>query len=96
MRRLPNGGEGSGRDDTAFHFAAWLVRDLALNDGTALQWLELWDAGNSPPKGRETLAAILKNARAYGQRAIGCGRQPDRPRYDRHGHRILRVTAEVD
>jgi hypothetical protein len=95
LRRLPNGGEGSGRDDTAFHFGAFLVRDLALDDATALQWLEQWDAGNSPPKGRQRLIEILKNARAYGQRPIGCGQQSDLPRYDHHGHRILRVTAEV-
>jgi hypothetical protein len=95
LRRLPNLGEGQGRDDVAFHFAAWLVRDLALDDGTALQWLEQWDTGNSPPKGPERLAEIVKNARAYGQRPVGCGHQPDMPRYDRHGHRILRVTAEV-
>jgi hypothetical protein len=96
MRRLPNLAEGQGRDDIAFRFAAWMVRDLDLPDHIALPWLEAWDSGNSPPKGRECLAAIIKNARAYGQRPLGCGQQPDRPRYDRHGHRILRVTAEVD
>src|SRR5262249_18714730 len=96
LRRLPNLGEGQGRDDVAFNFAAWLVRDLAIADDVALGWVECWDSGNSPPKGRERLATILKNAHAYGQRTVGCGRQLDRPRYDRHGHRILRVTVEVD
>jgi hypothetical protein len=95
LRRLPNLAEGQGRDDVAFHFAAFLVRDLALDDGTALEWLERWDSGNAPPKGRECLAEILKNARCYGRRMIGCGLSPEGPRYDRHGHRILRVTAEV-
>jgi hypothetical protein len=95
LRRLPNLGEGQGRDDIAFNFACWLVRDMALADDIALAWLERWDAGNNPPKGRERLIEIRKNAHAYGQRPIGCGRPLDRPRRDRHGHRILRVTAEV-
>ena len=51
LRRLPNLAEGQGRDDVAFHFAAFLVRDLSLSDSIALDWLERWDAGNSPPKG---------------------------------------------
>jgi hypothetical protein len=89
MRRLPNKGAGEGRDDIAFNFAAWLVRDMALDDDIALQWLELWDRGNNPPKGRDCLDAILKNAHAYGQRSRGCGRRPDPPQYDRHGHIIL-------
>jgi hypothetical protein len=95
LSRLPNLSEGQGRDDVAFHFAAWMVRDLSLDDSIALAWLERWDAGNSPPKGRERLAEILQNAKAYGQRPQGCGLTPKRPEYDRHGHRILRVTGEV-
>jgi hypothetical protein len=78
LRRLPNLGEGQGRDDVAFRFAAWLVRDLALDDAIALDWLTLWDAGNRPPKGRERLAKIIENAHAYGQRPVGCGRSRDR------------------
>jgi hypothetical protein len=95
MARLPNLAEGQGRDDVAFHFGAFLVRDLALDDQLALDWLERWDRGNNPPKGRERLSAILKNAHAYGQSAVGCGLACDRPRVDRHGHVILRATAEV-
>src|SRR5262249_41585963 len=55
MRRLPNGGEGTGRDDTAFNFASFLVRDLMLSDTAALSWLALWDRANSPPKGEARL-----------------------------------------
>jgi hypothetical protein len=95
MARLPNLAEGQGRDDVAFRFAAWLVRDMEVADSIALDWLERWDRGNSPPKGREALAIILKNANAYGQRDRGCGLSPERPEYDRHGHRILRATAEI-
>ena len=88
--------EGDGRNRAAFRAACWLVRDMDLADSIALDWLRRWDAGNSPPLGDKELAQILSNAHAYGQRAIGCGRQPEGPRYDRHGHRILRVTAEVE
>jgi hypothetical protein len=73
MSRLPNLGEGQGRDDIAFRFAAFLSRDLALGDDVALAWLCRWDAGNRPPKGRDRLAEILRNSRQYGQRPVGCG-----------------------
>jgi hypothetical protein len=73
MRRLPHGTVGTGRDDVAYNFACWLVRDLALPDHVALPWLAAWDSGNSPPKGRERLTEILKNARLYGQKPMGSG-----------------------
>src|SRR5262249_52411226 len=105
MPRLPNLALGQGRDDVAFHFAAFLARDLDLADDLALEWLECWDAGNSPPKGRERLAEIIANARRYGQRPFGCGRQredvpvPGKPVVipgRRPGHFILRCQLEVD
>jgi hypothetical protein len=74
MARLPNLGEGQGRDDVAYSFAAWLARDMALPDAVALVWLEAWDGGNRPPKGRQCLEGILANARRYGKRPLGCGR----------------------
>jgi hypothetical protein len=76
MARLPNLGEGQGRDDIAYRFAVFLVRDLALPDHAALPWLEQWDRGNSPPKGRECLTEILANARRYGRNPYGCGLGP--------------------
>jgi hypothetical protein len=101
LRRLPNLAEGQGRDDVAFRFAAWLARDLALDDVTALAWLERWDSGNNPPKGREVLSIILKNARAYGQRPIGAGvaMPPNRTvailPSKRPGHHVLHLTVEI-
>lgn len=71
--KLPNLSDGQGRDDVAFRFAAFLVRDLAFNDDDALNWLEIWDLGNQPPKGRERLAVIVRNAHLYGQHPIGAG-----------------------
>jgi hypothetical protein len=73
---LPNLGEGQGRDDVAFRFACFLVWDLAIADDlVALPYLEEWDQGNRPPKGRERLLVILHNAREYGgQHAYGAGR----------------------
>jgi hypothetical protein len=95
MHRLPHLGEGQGRDDVTFNFAAWLVRDMDIDDDIALAWLERWDSGNNPPKGRARLAAILKSAHDYGTCPYGCGRRPEGPRYDRHRHRILSVRVEV-
>jgi hypothetical protein len=96
-RRLPNAGEGGGRDDIAFRFAAFLVRDLALDDDDALEWLDRWDAGNRPPKGRDCLAEIIKNARKYGQHQVGAGldRLPSLPRRRRPG-RDQGFTVEID
>jgi hypothetical protein len=73
LRKLPHLGEGMGRDDVAYRFAAWLVNDMALSDAVALVWLEAWDRGNQPPKGSERLQEIIDNARQYGQRPVGCG-----------------------
>ncbi len=73
MAKLPNPGEAQGRDDVAYRFAAFLVRDMALGDPVALDWLARWDAGNTPPKGRVRLWEILANAHAYGQNPYGCG-----------------------
>jgi hypothetical protein len=73
MARLPNLAEGQGRDDVAYHFACFLVRDLQLADDIALGWLERWDAGNSPPKGEARLREIIASAHAYGHHAYGSG-----------------------
>jgi hypothetical protein len=76
LAKLPNLGEGQGRDAVAYHFAAFLARDLALADEIALAWLERWDRGNSPPKGTAALAEILRNAKQYGRNAVGSGLRP--------------------
>jgi hypothetical protein len=73
MARLPNLGEGQGRDDVAYSFACFLARDLQLPDPNALDWLVQWDAGNRPPKGPERLAQILVDAHKYGRRPYGSG-----------------------
>ena len=73
MAKVPNLSEGQGRDDVAYHFAAFLVRDLGLCDEFALGWLARWDAGNSPPKGEARLREIIASAHAYGRRPYGAG-----------------------
>jgi hypothetical protein len=96
LGRLPNLGEGQGRDDVAYHFACWLVRDLALSDPAALDWLERWDEGNAPPKGRERLAEILAGAHKYGRRAYGSGvGTASAPARSRHEHSTISFTIEV-
>jgi hypothetical protein len=101
LARLPNLGEGQGRDDVAYGFACWLTRDLDLSDDAALDWLCVWDAGNRPPKGSVRLQEILAHAHAYGQRSPGCGRDvvpsgswviPGR----RPGHCTLHCRLEID
>jgi hypothetical protein len=95
MARLPNLAEGQGRDGVAYHFAAFLARDLDLADDISLAWLERWDAGNNPPKGKAALEEILANARRYGRNAAGSGLTPSAPRRDRHGHTIVTHRTEV-
>jgi putative DNA primase/helicase len=74
LAKLPTGlGEGQGRDDVAFNFLAFMVRDLKLDDPYALEWAGKWDAGNTPPKGPERLREILANVHGYGQREYGSG-----------------------
>jgi hypothetical protein len=73
LKKLPNLGEGQGRDVVAFGFASWLVRDLALSDDIAMIWLNTWDQANTPPKGPERLRQILHNAHQYGKLPVGCG-----------------------
>jgi hypothetical protein len=89
MSRLPSGlGEGQHRDDYAYTFAAFLVRDLALPDEAAVAWLVQWDRGNQVPKGESRLREILANAHAYAQRARGCGlEQLNRPGRNMASHK---------
>lgn len=103
MARLPRLGAGEGRSKAAFGFAAWLVRDLGLDDASALPWLGAWDRGNSPPLGEDDLRDVIRCAREYGQRPRGCALAPLRPaarpqRKDRkkdHAVEIVRFTLEV-
>jgi hypothetical protein len=39
------------------------VRELSLADEVALDWLERWDAGNNPPKGRNGAGLVRKTIR---------------------------------
>jgi hypothetical protein len=95
MARLPNLGEGQGRDDVAYHAACFLVRNLQLPDATALLWLRQWDDKNRPPKGEARLREVIVSAHAYGQRPYGCGLgAPPRGRGCR-GHTVITVTSEV-
>jgi hypothetical protein len=97
MARLPNLALGQGRDDVAYRFAAWLVRDVGVSDDVALQWLSLWDAGNRPPKGGEALREILANAHKYARGPRGtAGPAPARcPRGRRGPVTYLRFQVRV-
>jgi hypothetical protein len=93
IAKIPHRSEGEGRDDIAFQLGAWLLRDMALDRAIALQWLEVWDQGNSPPKGTECLAAILENVAKYARRPLGCGRAIRRPR---RGHHLDHVHIRLE
>jgi hypothetical protein len=103
MRYLPHLGEGQGRDDVAYRFTAFLVHKAGVSDDVALQWLALWDAENSPPKGHDRLVEILKNAHTYGRRQVGSGRGTAGCTHNgvqiipagRPGHYILRFRVEA-
>jgi hypothetical protein len=74
MARMPHRGEGQGRDDLAYKAACYLVRDMKLSDDVALQWLQRWDAGNTPPKGEQALRKCIASAHNYGGALYGSGR----------------------
>jgi putative DNA primase/helicase len=73
LAKLPNLALGQGRDDVAYRFACFLIRDLGLSDEAAVPWLAEWDQSNDPPKGSDALREIIGNARRYGRHAVGCG-----------------------
>src|SRR5262249_49200732 len=74
LGRLPAGlSTGQHRDDYAYTFAAFLVRDLELSDEQAMAWMLAWDARNAVAKGEDRLREIIANAHAYGQRTYGSG-----------------------
>jgi hypothetical protein len=94
MVRLPNLGQGQGRDDVAHGFAAWMARDLALSDADVLGWLFRWDSGNYPPKGDAALVRILANVKLYDRSAVGSGLGQARPA--RHAPpEVLRIQMEI-
>jgi hypothetical protein len=62
-----------------------------LSDAAALTWLEVWDAGNRPPKGRARLEEVVKNAHAYGTNAYGSGFRA--PAIGEHG--IIKFAVRI-
>jgi len=71
LDRVPNRVEGEGRDNAAYTAACFLVRDMNLPAGRALDYLDSWDRGNTPPLGSTRLSEIIEHARAYGRRPAG-------------------------
>jgi hypothetical protein len=96
VARLPNRGEGQGRDDIGFRLACWLVRDLALTDEQAHPWLQLWDSRNTPPKGEAEISKWLANARQYGRHEFGCGLSRPRGGPCHSRLTVIRATFELE
>jgi hypothetical protein len=99
MACLPHLGQGQGRDDVGYRFAAYLIRDLALPRDVAFDFLCRWDAGNHPPKGKDAIDRWLTNADQYGRRAVGSGLAPATGPLKvircRRGHYIFSSKIEV-
>src|SRR5262249_44278457 len=93
MARLPHRAEGEHRDDIAYEFACFLVRDLRLADPVALTWWSAWDAGTRPPKGEARLREIIASAHRYGKRPYGSG-LGSAPR-QRAGHELSHIQFAV-
>lgn len=72
VAKLGNVGAGL-RDSSAFQFAAWLVRDMALGADAALAYLVEWNAGNQPPLSHRDLTIKIQSAQRHGRRAVGAG-----------------------
>jgi hypothetical protein len=64
---------GQGRTPLAYALACWLVRDLALADAVALNWMKVLDHRHAVPLGEGRLVQLLADAHAYGRNAVGCG-----------------------
>jgi hypothetical protein len=79
LDRLPTGlREGDGRNSAGYSLAAFLARDLQLDDTMALRWLAEWNARQAEPLGKRELSGILSSAHAYGRHPYGSGLE--RPR----------------
>lgn len=61
------------RDVTAYKLACFLVRDFALDLVTAMAYLAMWNAGNTPPLTERDLQNKLKSALKLGKRPLGSG-----------------------
>jgi hypothetical protein len=72
LERVGGRGEGD-RNSTGFRVAAFLVRDLALDDAAAWQYLVAWNATNAPPLGERELRRCLMSAKRHGRRPRGSG-----------------------
>ena len=100
LDKLPTGlGEGMHRDDYGFLFSAFLVRDLALSEAEALQWLEVWDSRNGVRKGTDRLKGLIQSAHAYGKHPYGSGlTQPSSgtAQQNKHRHPLRRIRVVVE
>ena len=65
-------GAGKGqRNNKAFCYAAYLVRDLALPRNKALFFLQQWNQSNQPPLPVWELQQAIQNAFTYGKHPVG-------------------------
>jgi hypothetical protein len=67
LNRLPKGLHvGEHRDDVGFSFARFLIHQLGMMDGEALDWMTRWNQSNADAKSMEDLTRLIANAHKYG------------------------------
>jgi hypothetical protein len=75
VAKLPWGiPEGAGRNNAAYKLAAWLTRDMGLDEQAAFDWVAAWNArACTPPLRPRELRAVVKSAVRHGRRPVGAG-----------------------
>jgi hypothetical protein len=69
LNKLPKGLRvGEHRDDVGFSFARFLVYQLGMPDGEALNWMARWNQTNADAKNAADLTRLVANAHKYGGR----------------------------
>lgn len=60
------------RDNAAFGVACWLLRDFALSETVAWEYLREWNARNAPPLHERELRDKMRSAQRSGRHPVGC------------------------
>lgn len=78
LDRIPGEAEGS-RDNQGFKVACKLVREFALLEDTALDFLASWNQKNNPPLAEADLRRLVHSAAKSGRAPMGSKLTEDRP-----------------
>lgn len=70
IRAIPGAGEGM-RNQTAYHVAASVVRDFALDFEQGMSLLTEWNKLNDPPLPESELACVVRSCLTSGRQPVG-------------------------